>query len=470
MYTEVNLTGGTYQHKSRPLSAQVTRNFWPQAQEGAGVGQYILETFPGLKTTPFSSGSGTDRGMFVHKGVLYKVTTTTLASVNSAGVRTTLGTVPGTSRCIFDAIGDTIIVVADDVAYTWDGSSFTTGTDVDFETPQTVTVLNNQAIYDGDDARFAVSDAGAPLTINGLNYATAESRADNLVRPYAFNQVVQMLCERHMEGWWNSGTGNPPFDRLEGSVFDVGLAARYSVASNKGYMYWLGHDRNVYRMGAGAPEANFTPKPLVREFSNFTTVSDAIGFCFQFQGQEFYILKFPTENKTFAYPEGGQWFELSSTDYDDFAVAGRWRGNSYAYCYGKHLIADEDGNILEMDEDTYTDVGDAIIRVRDSAPIHGGLVGAAGKAVTLTYFRLIMETGVGGVGTTPQVMMSVSADGGRTFSTEMTGDVGVVGDYTTPVEWSGINESGDSLIVRIRTSGAFYFSIHSAAAELEVSM
>jgi hypothetical protein len=468
MRVEINITGGTYEHRSRPLSAQVTRNFWPQAQEGAGTSEYILETFPGLAS--FSAGSGADRGMFEHKGVPYKVTGTTLASINSAGTRTTLGTIPGSSRCIFDGMGDTIIVVSDGVAYTWNGSVLTTATDVDFETPQTVTVLNAQAIYDGDDARFCVSDPGDPLNINGLNYATAEGVADNLVRPYAFNQIVQMLCEKHMEGWWNSGSGNPPFDRLEGGLYQVGLAARYSVAHNKNYMYFLGSDRNVYRLGSGAPETGFTPRPLVREFSQFTTVSDAIGWCMNYQGQDFYILKFPIENKTFAYPEGGQWFELSSSTYDDGPIAGRYRGNSAVYCYGKHLVADEDGNVLELDEDTYTDDGDAIRRVRDSAPIHGGLVGAPGRTITLTYLRILMETGVGEVGTAPQIMVQISTDGGRTFGTEVRGDVGEVGDYTTPVDWMGLNESGDPIIVRVVTTGAFYFSIHSAVAELEVGM
>jgi hypothetical protein len=82
----------------------------------------------------------------------------------------------------------------------------------------------------------------------------------------------------------------------------------------------------------------------------------------------------------------------------------------------------------------------------------------------------MMETGVGGVGTDPQVIIQFSTDGGRTYGTEMRGDVGQVGDFTTPVEWSGINESGDSIIARIVTSGAFYFSIHSASAEIEVGM
>jgi hypothetical protein len=466
MWTEINITGGSYTHKARALSSQQTLNFWPQVQNGAGTSDYILESWPGL--TSFSAGSGTDRGMIEHKGTLYKVTGTTLASIASTGTRTTLGTIPGTGRCVFDAIADTIIIVTDGVPYTWDGATLTTGTDIDFETPYTVTVLNNQAIYDGDDSRFCVSDVGAPLTINALNYASAEAVADNLVRPYAFNQVVQMFGEKHIEGWWNSGSGSPPFDRLEGGLFQIGLSARYSVANNKNAIYFLGSDRNVYRLGQAGPAADFTPFPLVREFNGYTTVSDAIGWCMSYQGQEFYILKFPTENKTFAYPEGGQWFQLSSRDYDDYAIAGRYRGNSYAFCYGRHLIADEDGNVLELSDTTYTDNGDPIRRVRDSAPIHSGLLGKAGKPIFLYSFKLILETGTGAEAA--EIMLSLSTDGGKTFGSEFVSDLGIRGDYLKTVEWKGLNACGESIVVRISTSDGYYYSLHSAAAELGVGI
>jgi hypothetical protein len=465
-YVEINITGGEYQPRSRNLSSQITRNFWPQIQDGEAKSDYILESPPGLKL--FSAGSGKDRGVFEHLGALYKVTGNTLESISNAGVRTTIGTIPGTSRCIFDAVSTLVTIVSDGVAYTWDGSSFVTGSDVDFESPDTVTVLNSQAIYDGIGGRFGVSDAGDPLDINGLNYGTAEGESDNLLRPYAFNQVVQMFCERHIEGWWNSGSGNPPFDRLEGGLFQIGLGAVYSVANNKNYIYFLGNDRNVYRMAEGRPESGFTPKPLLREFTNYDSVSDAIGWCMNYQGQEYYFLKFPSANKTHVYAEGGQWFEMSSSVYDIGPTAGRYMGNSHCYAFGKHLIADEDGNLLELDEETFTDNGHVTKRVRDLAPIHGGLVGAPGKKITLTFFKLILETGTAAVD--QKIMLSFSIDGGRTFGTEMWGDIGEQGDYLTPVEWSGINVEGESIVVRISTSDPYYYSLHSAGVELEIGI
>ncbi len=470
MYLPINVAGGVYQHKSRPLSSQITRNFWPQQQSGAGTSEYILETFPGLKS--FVTGSGADRGMFVHRGVLYKVTGTTLYSIDRNGVVTTIGTISGTARCIFDGLGSSLVIVTGGSVYEWDGSTLTLGTDVDFESPDSVTVINSQAIYDGDEGRFCTSDAGVPLSINALNYAAAESNADLLLRPYAFQQNVYMFGEHTTETWWNSGSGNPPFDRLEGGMIQTGLGAIHSVDKTDKVVYFLGDDLNVYRMAATGIESNFTPQPLLRAFTKFSKTDDAIGWCMNYQGQNFYTLKFPSENRTFCYPEGGQWFELSSTVYDVGPVAGRYRGNSYAFAYGKHLVADEDGNILELDDETYTDSGDTIKRVRDLSPIHGGLISQPGKEIELTQFRLVMETGVGLISGTvdPKIMLSYSLDGGRTFSTEQWGDVGELGDFQTEVVWDGINAVGKSIDLRLSTSDPVYFSVHSAGVEIEVGI
>ena len=173
----LNLTGGTYEHKSLKLSAQKTQNLWPQLNpDPAAKSPYILDAFPGLKS--FASITGNqDRGMFEHLGVAYKVTDNTLYSVDSAGVETSLGTIPGVDRCIFDGIGTNVIIVASGIPYQWDtvGLTLTTITDSDLETPNACAHLNNQIIYDGDGGRFVTSDVGDATSLQGLNYATARS-------------------------------------------------------------------------------------------------------------------------------------------------------------------------------------------------------------------------------------------------------------------------------------------------------
>lgn len=467
MLVPINITGGTYKHKSLPLSAQVTRNFWPQKQPStAEKSSYILESFHGLKLFGSQSG-GVDRGMFEHRGVLYKVTGPTLYSVSSAGVHTSLGSVSGNGRCIFDGIGANVVLVSGGVPYVWDGSTLTIITDEDLESPNGCAHLNNQILYDGDNGRFCVSDPGDETSINALNYATAESNADELLRVCVHKQIAYMLGEKTTELWWNSGTGNPPFDRVEGGIIQVGLGAVNSPASNDSYLYLLGDDCQVYALQNAVSQV-VSPPTLTREISRYSTVSDAIGWCMCLEGQNFYVLTFPSADKTWLFPEGGEWFEWSSG-----ISGGRNIANSYARAYGKHLVADyQNGNIYEVDEDTYTDNGAAIIRMRDTGPIHGGLVNKPGKRLEMNRFELILETGVGltsGQGSDPVIMLSFSDDGGMTFSTEMWGTVGQIGQYQWKVEWFCLG-SFESRIVRVKTSDPVHYSIHSAGADIEVGI
>lgn len=464
MYVPLQIAGGDYRHKSRSLSAQITRNFFPQVQTSTAEAEYTLEPTPGLKM--FSAGSGFDRGMLEHRNVLYKVTGTTLASINSAGTRANLGVIPGSARCVLMGFGESVLIVSSGSVYEWDGSTLTMATDPDFETPDSVAVLNSLAIYDGDGGRFGVSDVGDPLAVNGLNYATAESDADALIRVFVYGQNLFLMGEKTIEQWWNSGEGNPPFDRIEGGIFQIGLAALHSVAATKRVMYFLGNDRNVYRMVSSGFENNFTPQPILRLFQKYAVVSDAIGMIIPYQSKDLFILKFPTENKTWCYIEGVDWIELSSSSNDFLGVAGRWKGNSYAYAFSKHLVADEDGNVLEFDDETYTDNGDVIKRARIMSSLHGGLLGAPGKHVELDSVRITAEMGQeDGI-----IMLSVSEDGGKTFSPEMWASVGETGDFMKELRWDGLNMRGMSVVIKLTTSDPTYFSIHSMGAEVKLGL
>ncbi|MDP3939172.1 MAG: hypothetical protein Q8R92_13690 [Deltaproteobacteria bacterium] len=464
MLVPINLTGGTYKHPSLPLSAQVTRNFWPQQIDNQSArSPYILESWPGL--TLFGAGSGADGGQFEHNGILYHVCGTTLYTVAADGAHTSRGSILGSGPCIFDGIGQDVVIVRGGVAKVWDGTTLSTVSGV--ETPNSATHINNQMLYDGDEGRFCSSNVGDAATINALNYATAESSADDLLRVFSFNEQALLLGSKTIERWWNSGVGNPPFDRVQGGTIEIGLKAIYSVASNKDSVYLLGTDFRIYRMSEGGALA-ITDRAMSREFSDFSDASDAIGWCFTKDDQYFYQITFPTADKSFVYPEGGQWFEVSSGMSGCRSVA-----NSYAYAFGKHLIGDyRNGNLYALDDDAFTENGETIRRVRDTGPLHGGLVRAPGKTLEMSRFELIMETGVGlvsGQGSDPVVMLSFSDDGGRTFCTETWGTVGQLGAYLWKVEWFALG-SFMSRIIRIAITDPVKCSIHSAAADVDIGI
>ncbi len=461
---EINLTGGTYKHKSLRLSAQVTRNFYPQRQEDDSTrSPYILESFYGKKLFG-TTALGADRGMLEHRGVLYRVVGQLLFSVDNAGVHTNLGTIPGGERCILQGINANVVIVTAGRAYQWDGATVTEITDVDLETPDSCAHLNNQMIYDGDGGRFGVSDVGDATSIDGLNYATAESNADALIRVTTFDQLLYLWGEKTIETWWNDGVGNPPFSRVEGGIIPIGLGALHGVSHNDKLIYFLGDDNDIYAL-TGSTTQRVTTQPIAREIAGYSTVSDAQFDCFNLDGQWMLSAKFPSADKTWIYPEGGEWFEWSSG-----TSGGRNKASSYAFAYRKHLVADENtGDLFELDHDTFTENGDTIVRVRDSGVLHGGLLGVPGKKIEMDRFELIMQNGVGllsGQGSDPKIIMQVSDDGGATWSTERFGSVAKLGEYVWKIEFFNLGTFTER-IIRIKTSDPVYFSIHSALADLE---
>lgn len=469
MLIPLNLTGGDFQHKSRPLSKQVTKNFWPQVQANQKEkSPYVLVPFYGLKTFKVQAGS-TDRGMLENQGTLYKVTDTTLYTVAADGTHAALGSIPGSNRCIIKPLGAQIVLTnGSGSAYIWDGTSLTQNTSPNLGMPRGVATLNSQAVYDqGSGQGFDVSDVGLPGTIDGLNNASAESDSDELLIPYAYRETLFLMGGKTIEPWFNSGQGNPPFDKIQGGVIKIGLGAIHSVADDEDFIFLFGSDKQVHTLTGGTSSVDtiISTPAMAKQFQDYVVTSDAIGWTMKLEGQRFYVLTFPIQDATWVFPVGGEWFQAATGD-------GRWRPNSYAKAHGKHLVADNaSGNIYELDAETYTDAGEPIVRTRDSAPIHSGLFKVDGKAFEITAMEFIIETGVGlteGQGSDPRLLISVSRDGGKTFGTVRMLKCGTLGDTRRVVRTGGFGRFKESCVVRIRVSDPIYWAIYSAAAEVEL--
>jgi hypothetical protein len=283
-------------------------------------------------------------------------------------------------------------------------------------------------INDSNGGQFQVSDVGVPGSISANNFATAESSPDDTVRVFTFNERLYPFGNGNStETWWNSGSGNPPFDRVQGGTMNIGISSPYSAASSTDFVYFLGSDNSVYRFSATQPEL-ITPTAISAIFQSYTTTTDARAYVVNIEGMSFYVINFPTAGKTWAYNEDGKaWFQLSTgADQDNYT------GTSYAEAYGKKYIG-SGGNILELDIDTFTDNGETIIRERVTPPV----VSPNGNRIEMSSLTLLMETGIGlitGQGVDPKVMIQASYDGGKSWGDEDWVDIGSAHDrdWETP--------------------------------------
>jgi hypothetical protein len=468
MLVPLNFTGGTYLDRSRSLISEVCKNFYPKMfDDNQNVkSKYVLQNWVGLKSfasvTPPVAGAS--RGLFEHQNVLYHIVGNYLYKIlNGTSTHILVGLVNGNTPCIIRGFGNGIVIASEAVAFYYDGTTLQQVVDADLESPNTLDVLNSQVIYQGNDGRFAVSAVGDALDLPALNYATAESNADDLQRVFSYNQRLYLFGEKTIETWWNSGSGSPPFDPVEGGLIQRGTPAKYSVASNDNDVFFISDDRQVFSLSGQKLSTKYLNR-LMRDHD----VSDAEGFCMTLEGQDFYVLNIPSAYKTFVCPIGGEWFQWSYGDSDGRALI-----NNYAFFNGKHLGSSyQDGALYELDFDTYDDAGDPIIRVRDSQVIHAGLFGKDGKKIFASRLELLLDVGVGitsGQGSDPEIMLSFSDDGGRTFSTERRAKIGKVGQFRQRVEWHALG-SFVNRIFRLSISDPVYVSIHSAVLDLEIGL
>lgn len=460
----LNVVGQEYEHRSTAISVQKTMNLIPQT-EVTGAAQTSLTTWPGCNS--FCLLTGSNRGITRFKNELYKVSGTTLYKISSVGVATTIGTISGTNRCIFANDGTNMIITTGGTGYQLSGTTLSQITDTDFENGNSSSYLNQQFIYDGNGGRFQVSDVGDPDSLQPNNFATAESSPDDTIRTFPFRERVYIFGERSVETWYNSGTGNPPFSRVNGGTMNVGLGAIHSVAATDDYCYFLGDDRRVYRFSSHQPQ-NVTSIAISHQIGLMIDFSDAIASIYQIEGQSFYIITFPTAGKTYGFNEqAAAWFSLSTG-----ANQSRYIGEDYIECYGKKFIASkEDGSVLQLSLTTYTDNSSVKSQERIIGPINGTSLGIPAERLLMSYVDLVMEMGVGistGQGSNPQLLISASFDGGKSWTNEDDVLLGRTGEGRLKARWDHM-ESFYSCFIRIKCTDPVFISLFSGSIGIKAS-
>jgi hypothetical protein len=444
----------------------VTRGFYIEVnKESSEI--VSLPSFPGLKLFA-TAGSGSNRGVGEYKGVLYSVSGTELYKVDTVGSETLIDTLPGVNHCILVEDGINLIITnGTSKPHVYDGTDLTLTTNVNLHNSNSVTFINRRVVYDGPNEQALFANLDDPTVVAGDNIALVETKSDALIRVFAQDQQILMFGDKTIEPFYFTGSGNPPYRRIDNATKEIGLIAIHSVGSNDDFVYFLGSDRRVYRW-SGLTIQSISNPAIGQSIAKYSDVSDAKGFCFTLDSQRFYLLTFGIGNETWLFSENAGWTNLAfGADNDEYLAA------SYINIYGKHLIGDRrNGNIYELDFDTHTHNGDTIFWQRDTAQVLPKAIGAAGREMTINRLRIFVETGtslITGQGSDAQIMMTWSDDGGRSFSSEQWGSIGAQGEYGTEIFWDDLG-THRSIMFRFRMTDPVRWVLMSAEADIEVGL
>lgn len=374
--------------------------------------------------------------------------TTTDKLVDSGATFQTDGVVAG--QIVYnttDSTTATVTAVDSETQLSLNDDIFTSGEDYEVGSdgfPDNVSTCTYQDGYfivsNTDNDRFYISGINQGYDWDALDFASAESSPDGLVRVLSDHGELVLFGEQTTEFWGNSGTADFPFSRIQGAANEWGLAAKWSLAKYVNSLAYLAKNRMgeviVVKMNGYQPQ-RISDFELEYIINGYTDVSDAVAFGYMMGGHPMYQINFPSAGASWLYDDAsGVWSELKSEGID------RHRAERHTQYLNQNIVTDfENGNVYRLKQDVYTDNGDPITRVLRSKHLYKNE-----NKLTVDMLQIVMETGVGlstGQGSDPQMMLRFSKDGGQTWSTQLLGSIGKIGDYTNRCIWRRLGAGRD---------------------------
>lgn len=446
----VELTGGFYEARSIIANAQRCLNLYPEINEDSAPCKLTHYLTPGLVLLETCDVVACRMIYTASNGNVYMVFGNKVYSVSDSYVFTELGTIAyNTTPCYMQDNRDIAVLVDGTTAgYTIDlatdafasivDAAFYGATRVDYV--DTYFVFNRPATnqFYWSPSNWNGTDAFDPLDIAGKTGAP-DGIASLIVM---YSNIWLIGDQRSSEIFYNSGNPDSTFEQQPGTFIEHGTSSPYSIAKQDLVVYWLSVDQQGRAMvvrGADYKVTRISTHAIENEISSYETISDAVGWTYQQEGHVFYVLTFPTADKTWVYDESTKkWHERAWID--DDGNEHRIRAGAIGYGFGIVLCGDwETGELYEMSLDAYTDNGQPILRRRDFPHI-------IENADRIFYQDLTADMQVGTdevPANEPTLSMSYSDTRGQTWSDALMQSLGQTGEYYTTPQFSRLGMARD---------------------------
>lgn len=452
---ELPITGGFYESDSLPISAQQCKNFrvnFPQTEGALSAGN-LFGTEGQRQIVTTGDSNNANRGgheketlpYFVNGEFSYRID----RAVDAQGVESytivNTGSIPGTNRVSFADNGKQMILIVDGEGWIIDESVSPTAvpiTDAGFKAngvPQQVDFIDTYFVVTTDEKKFIRCDSNNGLSWNSLNVYTAEADPDGIVAPIVFKGQL-FIGGSQVTEVFNNDSG--VFRRVGNLIINKGISAPFAVAKTSDTFMWLGAGVNespAIWAYAGNSAQKISTTAIDSVIDKFSPEDILLTFAYSYAQAGAYIVGFTFPGRTFEYNTITQrWNERSSRieTARGAVVEQRWRVNSIVSAYNKILCGDAiDGRIGEMGLEFFDEYGGEILRTLTTQPFAN-----QGQPITVSMMEITMESGVGGFVDDPQIRLSTSRDGGKSFNNELSRGFGKVGENNRRAIWRQLGD------------------------------
>ena len=485
---DFGFVGGAYEAPDPRQDTQVCVNWYPEISQSAeaskatssGVtnvsktisallgcpGKQLLLT---VGTGPVRGGAtlpGNNQALCVSGNGVYLLT---VATVTTASAKATLksqliGQIATTTGPVFlkdnGSGGNVFIVDGSPAGYVYSIAA------------QTLMAVSDPGFYGANriafvDGWLAFNKPGTPIfyTTPPPPYTIAPFQAsyfdlndgtsDNLVTLIEDKRTLLLINEAAAQWWYDAGGQYFPFARLDGATLQVGCCAPNTVALFADGVIWLARStrgQNVVVKTTGFNYADVSTVAINHAIASYPIVNDAIGWTYQDDGHEFYVLTFPSvANKyggigvTWVYDgTTTMWHQRAS--YDPVAgVFNRDRANCYFEFQNFRIVGDyQNGNLYALSRKVYTDGGGTPLVAWRRCP-H---VWDETDYERIFHHSLQLDFTPGlaasvGQGSNPIALVSWSDDGGETYGPTRDVPIGLIGKTKNRAITYRLGESRD---------------------------
>jgi len=457
---EARCVGPSYYLKDKKTAVQRTINMYPMAVEGFGSDPpLVLESVPGLSLV---SDLGADiRGMFNADGRMFLAVGSALKEMSSAEAFTDRGTLGVGSSNVSMVNGVSQLAIVDGATYfvlNLDTNTIAQVTSPGWRQSSAVDYIDGYFVFVAPNTdQFYISAVDNAASLDPLDFSSADSQPDNIVRQIVRKRELYLFAVRSTEVWINSGDPDFPLVRYQGTPIDVGLVGPRAVARVADTLVWVGQTERggpyVYRMDGYQPVR--ISDQCVEQQLAAADYTNAVCWVYQDAGAEFWCVTAPGMETTFSWNAATQmWTERAEL------VAGEWqpfRAERCTFFNGRQYVS-AGSKLYRYSRDYYTLAGDVLARERTWPH----LVAPSQEPTIYRSVELRCTTGSTVEGS---ITLEVSNDGGSVFYGPQRRSLGVVGQRNRRIRWGpqGTCPAGGGRVFRFRCTDAVPLTIQEAA-------
>lgn len=420
---------GAYRREDGNLPELQCFNMWVEPTPAAEKG-IILQSRPGLLSTA-SRGNGPVQGVFQKDGV-FGGDVFTISGNNLYRAGTLLGTLTGSGPASFAASSSELVVTLGASAYSYNGTDLQAVAFPDSALVTAVAFLAGYFIYlRAGSHRFYWSAMLDGRTIDGADFASAESAPDALLDVKTIGDEVWFIGSETIEPWQTTGEPEIPFIRSQGRLYRKGAIGSGCSQEVDNTLFLITNQKAVAR---AADTLQFVSDAGIEE--RLKASSEFETFAFRWQGHEFFGIRYngggTLPNGTQQQP-GTHLYDIATRQWCEIGSHGRdnFRGRCAVDLDGDPLFGDDENGTL-WGFSAHEDAGGVLER---------RFTAAATLEAPAKIRNLLLHVNVGqtpyltGDYSEPVIEVRSSRDAGQTKSEWRPTPLGAQGQYRKRTAW-----------------------------------